>query len=470
MASRVMTCAMHSTHASFTEQHQELVARLESRIGPVAFSADQNLRLDRIQVLLESLGNPHKKYRTIHVGGTAGKGSTATYISNILQSAGYKVGLFLSPYLQVLNEMYLVDGIMARTGELLEILDEVERAFPAVERRGFGSPSYFETMFAMAAMLFARHAVDVAVVEVGLGGNLDATNVIDSDVAVLVSVGLDHTEVLGNTVEKIAAAKVGIIKPDSYAVCGFSQATTKAIARLQAAQVGAEIYQMGEHFSYQDSPAGLFLNLPLLGRFQIPRLDHPSYAHNFACAAMACELFSRAGHRPPSVSAIVDGTRRGYLSGRLEQVQSGPAVILDGAHNGDKMKTLLTALEARCRRPIFVIAAKRGRELDQEFFRVIRESSARRIIATTFASRGIWTPLPAVQVAALVCRSEDDPRVDCIADAQEAVAHALAIASAQDLICVTGSFFLVGDVRARWRPTEELLSSSERAWGVHHDS
>jgi dihydrofolate synthase/folylpolyglutamate synthase len=283
-------------------------------------------------------------------------------------------------------------------------------------------------------------------------------------VAVLVSVGLDHTEVLGDTVEKIAAAKVGIIKPNSSAVCGFSQATTQAIAGRQAVRVGTEIYQLGEHFSYQDSPAGLFLNLPLLGRFQIPRLDHPSYPHNIACAAIAYELFARKTQHPPRVSAILDGTRRGYLSGRLEQVQSGPTVILDGAHNGNKITALFAALAGRCDSPILVIAAKRGRELDQEFFRVIRESSARRIIATTFASRGIWTPLPAVQVASLVSHSEGDPRVDCIADAQEAVAHALAFASAQDLICVTGSLFLVGDARARWRPTEELLSSSERAW------
>jgi dihydrofolate synthase/folylpolyglutamate synthase len=195
-----------------------LYARLErdlaALIGPAHFSREIGLKLERITHLLSLLGNPQDQFASIHVGGTSGKGSTAAMISAMLTSAGLHTGLHLSPHLQILNERFQIDDRMAPTTLLARIWDEMKPAIDRVAMESpWGAPSYFEAQAALAFMLFARQKVDVAVVEVGLGGSLDATNVLRSRVAVITSIGLDHTEVLGDTVELIARDKAGIIKP-----------------------------------------------------------------------------------------------------------------------------------------------------------------------------------------------------------------------------------------------------------------
>ncbi len=210
------------------------------------------MKLERIAHLLELLGNPQDAFRSIHVGGTSGKGSTSTMIAALLTCAGYRTGLYLSPHLQVLNECYQINNRMAATTDLADVFETLKPAIAQVARENpFGRPSYFEAQTALAFALFARKEVDVAVIEVGLGGALDATNVLRPQVSVLTNVGLDHTEILGNTIELIAQNKAGIIKPGQIVISGVTQPSTQAIVQERCAVEGATLWQLGSTFTLQ---------------------------------------------------------------------------------------------------------------------------------------------------------------------------------------------------------------------------
>jgi dihydrofolate synthase / folylpolyglutamate synthase len=190
-----------------------LYRKLESDLKSLDTRPQLSLKLERITHLLDLLGNPHNSFPSIHVAGTSGKGSTSIMLASILSEFGNKAGLFLSPYLQILNESYQINNRLVATSLLAEVFENIKPAIEQVaEENPFGRPSIFEAQVALAFCLFQQENVDVAVIEVGLGGTLDATNVIQAQVAVVTNIGLDHTEYLGKTIEEIAHHKAGIIK------------------------------------------------------------------------------------------------------------------------------------------------------------------------------------------------------------------------------------------------------------------
>ncbi|MEM7799541.1 MAG: Mur ligase family protein, partial [Chloroflexota bacterium] len=231
------------------EQYQWLENRLHSLIGPVKFSSEINLRLERMTHLLSLIDNPHHAFRGIHVGGTSGKGSTSTMIATILEEAGYTVGLHTSPHLQILNERHRVNGKLVPTSLLCEAYAEM---LPAVEEvkasSKFGAPSYFEAQVALSFYVFRKMGVEFGVIEVGLGGERDATNVLPAEIAVLTNVGLDHTEILGETVVEIAKDKVGIIKEGQTVVTGVHQPDVFRVVMRRCALVDAEMWMIGRDF------------------------------------------------------------------------------------------------------------------------------------------------------------------------------------------------------------------------------
>src|SRR3990167_1708971 len=199
------------------KSYEAAVKYLESFIGKVVFNIDpKSIKLhpplDRMRVLLPLLGNPQNKFKSILVGGTSGKGSTAYLISHILTTAGYKTGLTISPHLQRVNERLQINGKKISDKKFVELLVSMIRIIELMKSMKVGEPSYFEILIAMAFLYFVQEKVDIAVVEVGMGGEFDATNTLYPLIAVLTNVSLDHTNVLGNTVEKIARTKVGIVK------------------------------------------------------------------------------------------------------------------------------------------------------------------------------------------------------------------------------------------------------------------
>lgn len=451
-----------SLKAGLLAEYRDLESRLTALLNPAGFSVVANMRLERIVHLLELLGNPQNDFDGIHVAGTSGKGSTAAMIAAVLTAAGYKTGLFLSPHVQVLNELFQIDGHMVATSRLAEIFTAIEPAIAQVARENpYGRPSYFETQVAMAFYLFAQAQADVAVVEVGLGGRTDATNVLDAAVAVITSIGLDHTQILGDTVELIAREKAGIIKPGQVVVSGATQPSTRQIIAERCANRGAALWQFGTDFSLlPEGTAGFTVNTPGHSYAGLSvALTSPFQEKNAACAVAAVSAFE------PEISpvALQRGLLQARLPGRFEVVQQHPTVLLDGAHNPDKIQAASQALDALFGRPrrVVVLSLKSDKAYRDVLPYVTQ--GADLIILTAFYARELWQPLPPETLAAAVHELAPELPVVVVPDPTQAVKYALEHASPGSLIWITGSLYLIGDVRQLWVPVEDLLFAAEES-------
>ncbi len=406
--------------------------------------------LERIRRLLAALDNPHRHLRILHVGGTSGKGSTATMAARIFEEAGYRVGLHVKPHLETVEERLVVGSIPITPSQLVALIREVEPIAREVR------PSWYELTVALALTYFARERVDLAVVEVGLGGTYDATNIVEAPVAILTNVGLDHTEVLGDTVEKIAADKVGIAKPGATFLSGATQASVVAIVTERCAKVGARLCQLGRDFSYtirRLEPTGSRFDLWLPGGEMADLSVAPLGAHQVANATLAVvgALSLASAGLVADEGAIRRALATVQVPGRLEIARSEPLLALDGAHNPAKMTALAEALATLYpgRRRIGVLAFKRGHDVAATL-RAIAPLLDRVVItqfeATTDYGRG--QALPAGEVDALYAAlSRATPRL-VEADPIRAVQRALRDARPTDLVVVTGSLYLVGAIRA----------------------
>jgi dihydrofolate synthase/folylpolyglutamate synthase len=438
------------------KEYQVLINELNSLIGPVLFSKEINLRLERIIHLLDLMGNPQNSFPSIHVGGTSGKGSTSTMIASILTNSGYKTGLYTSPHLQIINERYQINNRVTPTKTLLEIYNQIEPSIQDVARSNpFGQPSNFEAQVAMAFKLFDQEEVDIAVVEVGLGGTLDATNVLDANIAVLTNVGLDHTDVLGDTVEQIAEDKAGIIKPDQIVISGVEQPSTQKIVSDRCKIEHAELWQLDNHFTikYNDFDTSFSVKFPdrnysdlhlsLLGDFQYK---------NAACALAA--VHAHNSHIP--ISSIRRGINLKTIPGRMEIIQENPTVILDGAHNPDKITAASKAVNKYFpdKKRITIFALKEGKAYIDIIPYVVKNTQT--LILTNFTT-DIWHPFDPNMLAQQVNSLSRELDIHIRPDPIQAVQLALSLANPEDLIWITGSLYLVGNVRNYWYPLESLL-------------
>lgn len=435
-------------------------AKLIPIIPKDRFKSDVNMKLERIIHLMEVLGNPQNSFKSIHVGGTSGKGSTSTLIASILTAQGYKTGLHLSPHLQIINERYQINSKLVATTKLVEIFERVRPAITQVAQDSlFGQPSYFEAQVALAFCLFEEQQVDVAIIEVGLGGKLDATNILLSQVSVLTSVGLDHTDILGHTVEEIAEDKACIIKNSQDVVCGFSQETTKMIVEQHCKQTKSNLWQLGKDFKFSSDNDLLTVNLPnkvydnlslkILGNFQFS---------NAACAVAAAYLFS---HGKVSDAAVMQGLAITSIPGRMELLQTEPFVILDGAHNVDKMEsaslTINRLFEDKEKIVVFALKKDKPPEDILSYLTV----NTKIIVLTKFDDKGLWEPIPPEELAEIT--QSIAPKIPCLVihDPIEAVKYALSMADMNDLVWITGSLYLAGNVREYWYPSEDLIIAAE---------
>ncbi|MDD4798994.1 MAG: bifunctional folylpolyglutamate synthase/dihydrofolate synthase [Clostridia bacterium] len=305
-----------------------------------------NLGLTRIQELLRRLNNPHQQgMRYLHIGGTNGKGSVCAMLEAMLLAEGKTVCLFTSPHLHSYRERFKINGVQAEKTEIAAALSQVIAACEQMKSAGFEAPTEFEVNTAMALLLFAQHRPEWVILEVGMGGDIDSTNVIDGEIAVITEVALEHTAYLGDTVEKIAACKAGIIKRGARVFTGAS-GSALSIIRSKAEQKQAVLCQIGKELNYKLSQdrgedgqiltvsiedktyANLFI--PLLGR------------HQLANAALAVAAADAAGL---SEQAIRTGLKQTRHPGRLEIFSHEPLVVLDGAHNPDGIAALAAALQ-----------------------------------------------------------------------------------------------------------------------------
>ncbi len=404
------------------------------------------LGLDTMRLLLRRLGDPQRRFRAFHIGGTNGKGSTAAMTAAILQHAGLCVGLYTSPHLIDFRERICVNGCLISEEQVTELLCRLRRA-----SQDDLHPTFFEMTTAMAFLHFAESGVDTAVLEVGMGGRFDATNVIEQPLACAVTtIGLDHQEYLGRTEEAIACEKGGIIKPAVPIIIGRMGEEAKAVLRRIASDRSALLWELNKDFSIDEIPVGQFeyrgathvwtrLTCGLDGR------------HQWDNAACALALLEAAGGMEGRVTeaAIHRGLHTVSWEGRLERVHESPTVLLDGAHNPHAAHALahyLSEFKARYPNTRIILVWGMMRDKDHREFVTPLLPLVSEIVLTqaVLARSATIQELRAVLPEGLVSIQEAVLPVD-------ALAMATTRARPQDLICVAGSLMLVGDVKAAMR-------------------
>jgi len=420
-------------------------------LGTINETASRRLpnRLDRMAALLDALDNPHMQYPTLHVGGTSGKGSTATMAAAALQAAGKKTGLHVKPHLSSVTERARIDGVSIGEERFGDILGEM---MPAIERvaAAHGRASYYETLLALAFVYFAQEAVDVAVIEVGVGGKLDGTNVLHPLVSVITNVALDHTDILGHTPAEIAADKVGIAKAGVPLVSDVNDDEARMVIEAGCLAAGAPFISVrdsvtvvprsgeryGQSFSVTTPEASYDLALPVLGAFQ---------QRNAATAIRALE-FLPADLRPDRAS-IEGGLSRLMIPGRMEFFPSHPAVVFDIAHNPDKAAHLAAALRETFpgRRFALVIAIGQSKDAANVITSFIGLPGT--FTFTTFDTGGRSSLRPQ-RLASIA--NELGVWGRAIIDPVEAFSVARRNADAEDIVVVTGSTFVVATLRDWW--------------------
>ena len=413
------------------------------------------LGLGRMQALLAELGQPQRSLRGALIAGTNGKGSVAAIVASALAAAGYSTGMSPSPHLHSYRERVTIDGAPIGAVELDALLEDVLAASEPVQDE-FGPATEFELLTAAAYLQAARRPVDVMVMEVGLGGRLDASNTWDPDVAVVTHVGLDHQDYLGDTIRSVAAEKAAIIKRGCRAVTGTDGAALEVI-RARATEVGVPLTQCAPLPIESMDLAGVVLRHGRLGRLRLPLLGRHQAA-NAAVALGVLEALDASGVAGLPAGAIRDGFERVRWPGRLECIEhEGVTVIIDGAHNPDGMAVLATTVEALSDElpggpATVLLGVMRDKEVEGMLRALTGSARLRsaRCVATTVPDTA--RALPAEDLAAR-WRAVTAGPAEGIPDADAALREALSgAATAGGPLIIAGSLYLVGHLRARLVP------------------
>lgn len=411
------------------------------------------LGLANSRSLMEGMGDPERSFPSIHIAGTNGKGSTAAFLAAVLRQADYRVGLYTSPHLIDFTERIRINGVPVTEAKVVELAGRVmDAAHRLVAQDGSTIlPTFFEVTTTMAFTCFAEERVDIAVIEAGMGGRLDSTNVITPAVSVITNIDVEHTEFLGATVAEIAVEKAGIIKPGVPVVTGAGHPDALSVIEQQAVLNGSPLYRMPRDFGSERTEAGAVqrfdyrgiggtyegLVVPMRGRHQVA---------NACLAVAALECIARRGFPVPE-SALRSGLAAASWEGRLEQVGTRPDMYLDGAHNPSAARVLAEALAdlKKARRKLFLVL---GVLQDKDLSGIIGPLAplADRIIVT---QPNYSRAANADALAAAVRRTHH--AVTAAKTVRDAVALAQHEAGEDDLIVVTGSLFTVGDARALFR-------------------
>jgi len=400
------------------------------------------LGLETMRTLLGRLGNPERRFRSLHIGGTNGKGSTAAMAAAMLQAAGYRVGLYTSPHLVDFRERIRVNQVMIAEAQVTELTQRLR----AIVQSDL-APTFFELTTAMAFLHFAESGVDVAVLEVGLGGRFDATNVVEPEACAITTIALDHQEHLGTTEAAIGFEKAGIIKSGVPVVVGRIDGPAWDVIRTTAADRGAPLMRLGKDFQAIGSGPDAFSYHGRSRRFDgltcvlagLHQLD------NAACAVALLEAAEGRG-----ISVNEEAVRRGLQSvqweGRLDVLERGPVLLLDGAHNPAAAHVLAEYLaEWSATRPEARLILVLGMMRDKDHQRFVEP--LHRLVSEVVLTQADMARSSSVQELREVIGSQF-PLCHVAPSAADALALAKSRATAQDLICVTGSLMLVGEVKA----------------------
>ncbi len=417
------------------------------------------LRLGRMRRLLRRLGDPHEAMKIVHVAGTKGKGSTSVMIASALTAAGIKTGLFCSPHLHQLEERFCIDGRAATPGELVALVEAIRPTVEALDAE-HGSlrhrgPTFFEITTAMGLLHFARSGARALVLEVGMGGRLDSTNVVRPVVSLITNISFDHTRQLGNTLAAIAREKAGILKRGRPAINGDLGTDARAVIREKARQHQCPLHEIETDFFYRYEPPAAPLNRPGAGKvavttwltdwgtFELPLLG-AHQAQNAALALAALDVLAEEGI-VVGRDAVVRGFRTLRWPARVEVMGESPWIVVDGAHNVASAEALAETLRT-CFPPTprtLVFGTTRDKNLKGQILALLPGT------LTVVATKYVENPraVPPEEIAEAV-QSLGGPTVIITQNPAEALAVARRSTPRDGLICITGSLFLAAETRA----------------------
>ncbi|MEM9351387.1 MAG: folylpolyglutamate synthase/dihydrofolate synthase family protein [Planctomycetota bacterium] len=429
--------------------------------------SQRNLKLDRMRRLLSKLGDPDAGMPIVHVAGTKGKGSTSALIAGILHAAGYDVGVFSSPHMNRLEERFSINGVPCPAEQFVGLVEQIRPVVRQLDEAAVESgdpqvrPTFFELVTAVALMHFAQRRVDAVVLEVGLGGRLDSTNVCQPLVTVITAIGFDHMKQLGSTLEEIAAEKAGIVKPGVPLVCGRVAPGPRAVIAGVARKHGCRVIEAGRDFSYRYEPPSGGRRGTLdyrreggveLSGAELAMVGQHQAANAAAAVAALGELRDRGWSVPDE--AIVDGLRQTSLPGRFEIVEGSPTVVLDAAHNMPSAEALAATLESLRCPPGRVLLYAGTREKDIRGMVRALLPAFRHVVVTQYrdSQRAVDPEAAAAmfrEEAALLGRGADNHKVLVAEDSASGLDEACRLAGGDQWVCITGSFFIVAELRAR---------------------
>jgi dihydrofolate synthase / folylpolyglutamate synthase len=448
-----------------------LLGRINYERSAVIPYNQRQLKLDRMRQLLTRLGQPDAGMKIVHVAGTKGKGSTSAMIAGVLSAAGFRTGVFSSPHLQRIEERFVVGGAPCTSQELVALVDRVRPVAVAMDAEAIadgepvGGPTYFEVTTAMALLHFVECQVDAAVLEVGLGGRLDSTNVCLPAVSVITSISFDHMKQLGDTLAAIAREKAGIIKPGVPVVSGVIEGESQAVVSQVAREHGCRLIQLGREFSFDYRPASInpapppiaslgtldfHYHVPGQEQFlaSVPLAMHGR--HQAANAAVALAVLAELRHQGWCISqdAIREGMSCAALPGRVEVVAGEPTIVLDAAHNPASARALVQTLDemSHATRRTLIVSISR----DKDVSAIVDELAPcfDRFVVTQYQDNP--RAMPAAELAQMF-RDRASGRaassVTVCAMPETAWRHVGQTVQPGELVCISGSFYLAAEMR-----------------------
>ncbi|WP_379159783.1 bifunctional folylpolyglutamate synthase/dihydrofolate synthase [Paenibacillus sp. sgz5001063] len=424
--------------------------------------------LERIERLMELLGQPQRKLKFIHVAGTNGKGSTCAFLTSVLLNSGYSVGTFTSPYITKFTNRFQYNGADIPEEVLTELANKLHPLVEEIAQSEMGSPTMFEVATALAILYYAEVCYpDVVVWETGLGGRLDVTNIVTPIVSIITNVGHDHTDVLGDTVEEIAGEKAGIIKPGVPAVSCVSQPEAIAVLKAKASASRSTLYLAGEDFSYSNASVtegmqsftfhgpfrSLELDIAMKGEHQIG---------NAAGAMMALEVLRQYMAFMLEDEDVLKGFRSTFWAGRLEEVNTSPRIVLDGAHNPEGAESLAKSLPQFYKyEHLNLLMGMLANKHHESYFKHILPIVDTLILTEPdFRKKMDAEDLQAIAEGLREKYAKDNLKIIVEHDWGRALQLLQSITAEKDLAVVSGTLYLISDVRS----TLLRQPNSEKGW------
>lgn len=461
----VFTPAFYPVHMHMT--YEQAIDFWYSRINYEQLPPQPaDLKLDRMKALLQLLGNPQERLPIIHVAGSKGKGSTSAMLASVLRRTGYRAGLFTSPHLCRVEERIQVDGEPITPGELAGLLTQIRNTLANSEQAHqradaprsplttHHSPTFFEIATALGFLHFCRNQVDVAVIEVGLGGRFDSTNVCLPMVSLITSISFDHTQQLGNRLASIAMEKAGIVKSGRPAISGATVPEAAEVIERICQERQSPLQQLGRDFHYEYEPCWIGAAVPCKPRVKVLTPDRvwpwmelgllgEHQAANAAVAVACIEQLRQQGWNIDD-AAVADGLANVSWPARLEIIGRKPLVVLDCAHNVASVQALVDTLRSSFppSRRLLIFAGSSDKDVSG-MFRVLLPYFDHAFLT---CHRNTARSVPAEQLARLCQDHGGVPHTVCSSPV-DALEAARALAQADDLICITGSVYLAGELR-----------------------